>query len=225
MSIESPVNSIPPVIVAVFLVIAAVEVVVSLGATSLVGGQTGIGWRVQALQGYAFAPGIWDAVTVSGQWTFDLLKRFVTYAFVHRGFTDAVFGAALLLALGKFVGDIFHWASVVLILLVSTVFGAVCFGILAPGNTPLIGAFPPVYGLIGAFTYIMWLRLGQMGQNQLAAFRLIGFLLAIQLGFGLLFGGNSMWIADIAGFVAGLCLAPLVAPGGLQAFLARMRQR
>jgi membrane associated rhomboid family serine protease len=89
----------------------------------------------------------------------------------------------------------------------------------------LFGGYPPVYGLIGAFTFLMWVRLAAAGANRLRAFTLIGVLLAIQFVFGVLFGGGSEWIADIAGFAAGFALSFVVVPGGLARVLARLRQR
>jgi len=225
VTIESPVNPLPPVVILLSGIIFAVEGMLSLADARVLGGVQGIGWRVEMFEDYGFAPGIWDAMVQRGVWSFDLAKRFVTYAFVHQTFTTALFAGAMFLALGKFVGDLFAWWAVVVVALGSAIIGAVAFGILAPGNPPLIGAYPMVYGMIGAFTYLTWLRLGQMGQNQLAAFRLIGFLLGIQLVFGVLFGSNWTWIADLSGFAFGLVISPLVAPGGWAAFVRRMRAR
>jgi len=225
MPAEMPVNPLPPVVIALFAVIVLIEAALSLASQGLIGGAQGVGWRINAVQDYAFSPAVWEQVVSRGDWSFDVIKRFVTYAFVHANFTHALFGAALLLALGKFVGDVFHSLAVLVVFVVSSIAGAVVFGIAVQVNLPLIGIYPAVYGLIGAFTYLMWLRLGQMGQNQYRAFQLIGFLMAIQLLFGLLFGGDKSWIADVAGFVAGLLVSPLVAPGGAAAFLRRLRQR
>ena len=225
MSSEMPVNPLPPVVIALFAVIVLIEAVLSLSAQGMIGGAQGVGWRINAVQDYAFSPAVWEQVVVRGDWSFDVIKRFVTYPFIHANFTHALFGAALLLALGKFVGDVFHSLSVLAVFVVSSIAGAVVFGMAVQVNLPLIGVYPAVYGLIGAFTYLMWLRLGQMGQNQYRAFVLIGFLMGIQLLFGLLFGGDKSWIADVAGFGAGLLMSPLVAPGGAAAFLRRVRQR
>lgn len=227
---ESPFNTVPPMIAVLAVIIMGIEVLLTLGSYGVVGGREAIGWRVRAFEEFGFAPGVWEYTAGRGLWTLDLVKRFVTYAFVQTDFIGALFGAAMLLALGKFVGDWFHWAAALVVILVSTVGAAVIFGIAAPvvtggGNPPLIGVFPAVYGLIGAFTYIMWLRLGQMGANQLAAFRLIGWLMLLQLIFGLFPGQNVNWIGDVAGFVIGLAISPFVAPGGWSAFVARMRAR
>ena len=80
---------------------------------------------------------------------------------------------------------------------------------------PLIGGFPAVYGLIGAFTYILWRSMSLVGANQARAFSLIGVLMGIQLLFGLLFGLNNDWIADLGGFATGFMLSFVVAPGSL----------
>jgi membrane associated rhomboid family serine protease len=79
--------------------------------------------------------------------------------------------------------------------------------------------------LIGAFTFLIWVRLAGTGLNQLRAFSMIGFLLAVQLLFGLLFGGGYEWVADISAFVAGFLLSFIASPGGFARALARVRQR
>ena len=224
-SFESPFNAIPPVILILVVAIAAIELTLSAGAAGIVGGAQGVGWRLAALNDYAFSPAVLDYVWMRGDTSPNMLRRFVTYAFVHGSFTDALFGAALLLALGKFVGDAFSAAATLAVFVLGTLAGALAFGIFVGGATPLFGVWPAVYGLIGAFTYILWLRLGAAGQNQIAAFRLIGFLLALQLAFGLLFGSSPIWIAELAGFAVGFAASTVLAPGGWTALLQRLRQR
>jgi rhomboid protease GluP len=223
---DYPVNPIPPVIIGLCVIIALIEVTFSMASAGLIGGQLGVGWRNQAiLQDYSFTPYVWDQVVQQGDYSFDVLKRFVTYAFIHGSSTQAIFGVAILLALGKFVGDVFHPLAVLAVFLLSGIVGAAVYGATLNQNIALFGVYPPDYGLIGAFTYLQWLRLGQMGQNQLRAFQMIAFLMAIQLLFALLFGGSPTWIADITGFVTGLLLSTLLAPGGWTAFMRRMRSR
>lgn len=184
-----------------------------------------IGWRSAAIQEFAFAPSVLDWIIARGDFGFDVTKRFVTYAFVHDSFTSALFGSALLLALGKFVGDAIGNLPVLLLFVVTSIGGAVVFGALATANYPLTGLYPPVFGLIGAYTYVIWVRMGQMGENQLNAFRLIGVLLGLQLVFGLLFGATQSWIAEIAGFAIGFAISPILVPGGLADLRRKMRQR
>lgn len=220
-----PVNPIPPVIVLLALAIVLVEAAFSLAEAGIVGGPSGIGWRVAALNDYALNPLVWDALLVRGLGEVDLAKRFVTYAFVHASFTQALFGAVLLVALGKFVGEAFGTFATLVFFFGGAIFGAVIFCMLAPSNNPLFGVYPPVFSLIGAYTYQIWLRLGETGESQLRAFQLIGFLLALQLVFGALFGGGYGWIAELAGFAFGFAAATVFVPGGWNAFLARMRKR
>ena len=225
MENENPVNPIPPVIIALVLIIVLVEAAFSAAGAGLIGGAHGIGWRISAVEDYGFSPVIWELVVERGNYAWELVRRFVTYAFIHQSFTGALFAGALTLALGKYVGDIFRNIPTLIVFLLSTIVGASVFGMIVEGGQPLIGAYTPVYGLIGAYTYIVWLSLGAMGQNQMKAFRLIGVLLGIQLAFGLLFGSNEMWIAELAGFVTGFVSSVVLAPGGWAALVNRMRDR
>ncbi|MEJ6397803.1 rhomboid family intramembrane serine protease [Yoonia sp. 208BN28-4] len=222
---EPPVNPIPPAIILLTLAIVLVEGALSLAEAGVVGGPRGLGWRLAALQDYGFSPAVLDWMITRSDYTLDLLRRFVTYPFVHGSFTQALFAGALLLALGKFVGDVFRTPATLVLFFGSTIGGALVFGLIASGTSPLFSAFTPIYGLIGAYTYVVWLSLGQSGQNQLKAFQLIGFLLGIQLVFGLIFGAGQMWIAELSGFVIGFGLSVLLAPGGWSALLAKLRQR
>jgi membrane associated rhomboid family serine protease len=225
MQHEPAVNPIPPVVIVLCLIVVVVELVLSAAAAGMIGGPQGIGWRIAAMQDYGFSPAVLDRIVRVGDYDVNLLKRFVTYGFVQGTFTQSLFAAALLLALGKFVGDVFRAGAVLLVVVGSLISGALMFGVFVDGTVPLIGVYPAVYGLIGAYTYMIWLRLGVSGQNQLKAFQLIGFLLGIQLVFGLLFGAGQMWIAELTGFVFGFAISTVAAPGGWTALVARLRQR
>jgi membrane associated rhomboid family serine protease len=224
MQQENPFNAITPVVVALALVLGGIEAILALAAAGFIGGQAGIGWRMTALGDFAFSPAVWQAI-IAGNWSLDMVRRLVTYAFIHGSTTHAIFGIVLLLALGKFVGEVFHPLAVVAVLLFSTVFGAVIFAVLVNGNPALFGIYPGIYGLIGAYSFILWSRIGGTGGNRLQAFRLIGVLMLLQLAFGLLFGAQPSWVADLSGFVLGFAISPLVAPGGWPALLARLRER
>lgn len=223
--IARPVNPLPPVVLALFLAILGVEAMFSLGARGMIGGPDAVGWRNMAIERYGFNSDIMAWMLANRVFPGEHLIRFVTYPFIHAGFTHALFAGAMLLALGKFVGDVFNqWATLALFV-ISTVMGAVVYGLLSGGTPWLIGAFPGVYGMIGGFTYLMWLKLGQMGAQQYRAFTLIGFLLVIQLVFGLFFGGNGEWLADIGGFIAGFAASFLLAPGGFSRLREKMRHQ
>ena len=225
MDQEPSVNPIPPVVIVLCLIVVGVELVLSMGAAGFVGGPLAVGWRIMAMQDYGFSPSVLDRMLSVGDFSFDMTKRFVTYGFIHASFTQSLFAAALLLALGKFVGDVFRASSVLLVFFGSLISGALVFGLTVGGTIALLGSYPAIYGLIGAYTYVIWLRLGQTGQNQIQAFRLIGFLLALQLVFGLIFGSSPVWIAELAGFAFGFGISTVAAPGGWSALLVKLRER
>ncbi len=131
-----------------------------------------------------------------------------------------------LLALGKMVGEVFRWWAVLVVVAGAAMAGGLVYGFAIPGvQAQLIGAYPPVYGLIGAFTFILWVRLQGTGTNQFRAFSLIGALLFFQLVFGLIFGAGWDWVADVTGFVAGFLLSFIVSPRGWARVMQKLRQR
>jgi len=222
---ESPVNPIPPLILALFVVMAGIEVVFQLGARGIVGGADAVGWRTAALMDYAFQGQFPAYMMETGQWRPEYLIRFLSYPFVHASFTQAAFAGVMLLALGKYVGEVLAPLSVFLLFALCTVGGALAMWALGQPDAWLFGAFPPVYGLIGAFTYLLWVRLGITGGPQIMAFQLIAVLAGIQFVFGLLFGFAQDWPGDLGGFVTGLIFAPVLAPGGFTALITRLRKR
>ncbi|HCP81811.1 MAG TPA: rhomboid family intramembrane serine protease [Octadecabacter sp.] len=222
---ENPFNAVPFVPLILVLLIAGIELTLSAASNGMIGGAQGVGWRTATFDELQFYPEIMTEVFERGRGSFDYFKRFVTYPFVHSNFTHALWACVLLLALGKFVGEIFSPVAFLILFFACSIFGAAIYGLLSWQNTQLIGAYPGVYGLIGAYTYLMWLTLGRMGDNQFKAFTLIGILLGILLVYSMIFGSSPTWIAEVAGFLVGLFIAPLLAPGGWAAFLHRIRQR
>ncbi len=137
---------------------------------------------------------------------------------MHDNFTHALFAVVILLAHGQdggrsvpLVGDAAR------VLWSAAIAGALAYALVPGLQTPLIGAYPAVYGLIGAFTFLLWVNLAAVGANKYRAFTLIGFLLGIQLLFGLVFGGGWEWVADLAGFATGFVLVLRGQPGRLGA--------
>lgn len=222
---ESPFNALPPVVVALALPIVAIELWFGAGARGFVGGPEAVGWRLDAIRQYGFFGPVLEFMIDANRWPPSEIVRFITYPFIHGGFTHMLMVVVFLLALGKMVGEVFSPLAVLVVFFASAFVGALAFTFLTDDRTPLIGGYPAVYGLIGAFTFILWVRLGEQGAPQTRAFYLIGFLLFIQLVFGLLFGAGNDWIADIAGFVTGFALSFVVSPGGWSRAVARLRAR
>lgn len=210
----SPINPLPPVVAALFIIILGIEVAFALGARGILGDTDGLVWRVMAVETYGFNGQILDWMLANGVYPFEHLIRLVAYLFVHANSTHAIFVGIMVLALGKMVGEVFYSVATLAIFLCSGVCGAAVYGYVLKDPHWLIGGFPGVYGLIGAFTFLRWIHLRVLGRSQRRAFSLIGVLLGIQLVFGVLFGGSNDWLADAAGFAAGFCLSFFVCPGG-----------
>lgn len=227
---ESPINQLPWVVWALALPMIAGEVVFALGRAGLIGGAQGVTLRGNAMEMTAFAPQMLERMWALGTVDFGQAYRLLSYSFVHYSFTHALFVIVFTLALGNLVAANFRpWAVLALFFgsaiggaLVYTVFSALYEGRVGP----LVGGYPAVYGLVGAFTFLLWTRLAAAHVNRMRAFTLIGMLLLFQLVFGLLFGNAGFaWIAEIAGFACGFGLSFLVVDGGLGRALQHLRQR
>ena len=220
-----PLNPLPPMVWLLALPMIALEILFSLGDAGVVGGPAAIGWRTAAIETYGLWPDYWRQQVGQGAFDAELLLRFVTYPFLHFTLTQAVFAVVIVLALGKFVGEIFRWWALAVVFFGAAVVGGLVYVSIPAIRAPLFGAYPAAYGLIGAFTFLLWVRLAGTGVNQFRAFSMIGFLLIVQLIFGVLFGGGWEWVADLSGFAAGFFLSFIVSPGGFGRVRDRLRQR
>jgi membrane associated rhomboid family serine protease len=221
---EAPINPLPPVVWALVVPMAMAELMFNMGARGLIGGAGAVGWRLAAIQDFAFSAEALRWMVETGRYPVELLWRFVTYPFVHAQLSQAVFAIVFILALGKMVGEIFRAWAVLAVFFGSSIFGAIMYTVLVPNPILLVGAFPGAYGLIGAYSFLLWVTLGARGLNQAGAFTLIGFLMGLQLLFGALFGGSPDWVAELFGFVAGFALSFVVSPGGWSRLMAKMRR-
>lgn len=227
----APINPLPWVVWVLALPMIGMELAANLAERGVLGGPAGVGWRAEWVQAFGFAPDYLRWMWETGQWPLDGLMRLISYPLVHGGAMHAVFVVVILLALGKFVGEVFAWWAVLVTFLGATAVGAVAYTLVPFAKAGLIGGYPGVYGLIGAYSFLLWVRLAG-GEGQMRAFRLIGFLLALQVGiavvgvvaYGVEQGTTWEFVADIGGFVAGFLLAFLVSPGGWARVLARLRR-
>ncbi|MEO0745653.1 MAG: rhomboid family intramembrane serine protease [Pseudomonadota bacterium] len=225
----SPFNALPPAVWLLFAAIALPELAFSLGEAGLVGGPRAVGWRLDALNTYAFSGQAFDFMRENGVLLWEHMLRFVTYPFVNGSFTSALIGGVIVLAMGKLVGETLGGGAVWLLFMLCSVIGALIMGLLTEQSW-LAGAYPGAYGLIGAFTFLFWQRQVAMGGPQGRAFMLIGVLMGLQLVFAALSGiaGQSpsyRWVAELTGALAGFGLTAFVMPGGMARVLAALRRR
>lgn len=232
MDQNAPINPLPTIAWVLALPMIALEIVLSAGANGLAGGPAAIGWRAEAIQMLAFSPDYLRQMLILWQFPADGLWRPFTHVFVNGDMTGTLFSVVILLALAKFTGEVFRWWAVALVFFASALVGALAYAAIPYTHAALIGGWPANYGLIGAFTWVQWMRKRITGA-QTNAFRLIGFLLGIRIAFGvvaLIAGGLDqsegwMWVSEAAGFATGFVLSFLVIPGGWQMVVNRIRQR
>lgn len=216
-------NTLPPVVIALAAIIGGLEALFQIGTFGFFEG--GEIWRNVALNDWAFFGQLLDHALATGQLEQNVQWRFLTYPLIHLSGTHAVFAVVLILAMGNMVGSVFRAWAVLVIFFGASIIGALVYGLALDDRFPLAGAYPGVYGLIGAYTFLLWVRQVAKGGAQYQAFILIGALLFFQLTFALFFGVSHDWIADIAGFVSGFAMSFLVSPGGLARLLSRLRDR
>ena len=219
-----PVNPLPLVVLILFAVIAAVELVVAVGASGLLSDPAAIGWRLKAAELFGFSGQAFDWMIRNRALEPEYLWRSVTYLFIQPTLTSALVMGAIFLAMGKLVGEVLGQVALVTIFLGSGILGAWIFALLTD-QAGLIGVSPAVFGLLGSYTFLLWIRLAGTGMRQFSAFQLIAILMGIQLFFGIFFYVGYTWVAELAGFIVGFALSPLLAPGALRHLINRLRQR
>ena len=169
------VNPLPPVVVALVLFIIGIELAFTLGAR-------GSGRRARCAVGWRL--GCAAELRLFGRYLrLDGAERSLAVRACHP-FRD------LSLCLGQFHPSGFclrlragHGQDgrprslaafrCCVIFVLSGVGGALAYALILDPSYPLVGGFPPVYGLIGAFTWLLWRKLSLVGENQARAFQLI----------------------------------------------------
>lgn len=221
---ENPVNPLPTVVWLISAPIIVTEIIFALANTGALGAQA-IGWRFEMLGQLGFDPVEFRRMLAVQDWSLMQLATLISHAFVHLSLTHAAFVVVFVLALGKFVGEVFAGWAVAAVFFGATIGGTLVYALMPFTQVTLVGGYAGAYGLIGAFTWLLWMKLGRGDPNRMRAFSLIGMLAGLQIVFAALFGASPDWIADFAGFGVGFLLSFLVAPGGWRHLLRKIRKR
>ncbi len=218
-----PLNPLPVSVVVLALAIFGVELVLTAADHGLIGGPGGSGWRLSLMEQYGFYEPLMGWMMQHHIYPAHELLRFVTYPFIHVSFTQAAFALVFLLALGKMVGEVLSDWAVLVVFFGASIVGALVYTAVWDTRVVLVGGYSGAYGMIGAYTFILWAGLAGNLQG-LRAFGLIAMLMGVQLVFGLFAQMGLDWVAEFAGFIAGFSLAFLVSPGGWQAMMRKIRR-
>lgn len=222
----SPLNPLPGLVWLLIVVIGGVELALWAGGRGLIGGPEAVGWRLEAIQRFAFSSGIQDWMLETRRAPPGHLLRYLSFGFVHGGAVHAFFVIVLVAALGKYIAEPFGNRAFLALVLLPPAIGAAVFGLVMGGHELgwLFGGMGLVFGLVGALTWWRW-QGAETHEARLRAFGIIGTLLAARLGFGLMIEAGYGWIAELAAFAAGFALSMLVGPGGWSSLTARLRAR
>lgn len=222
---QAPVNPLPAAVTLLFLAMAGIEAGLFLAEAGIIGGPGAVGWRLALIRDFGFSGDLFDWMVANGRFPLTEVTRVLSYSFIHLGFTHAIFALVLLLALGKMVAEAMGQAAFLIVFFVSGISGAVLYALVLNDPVWLVGAYPNVYGLIGAYSFVMWRRLASLGEQQFRAFYLIAVLMGLQLLWGVFFDTGTQWLAELFGFVTGFMLCFLLAPGEWTKLRDRVRQR
>ena len=110
---EPPFNPLPKVVIVLAAVILGLEMLFTLGGRGIIGGPDAIGWRLAAIENWAFYDRVWDWMLANGRYPTEQMARFVTYPLIHVNFTHALFVVVFVLAMGKLVSEVFGAAAFV----------------------------------------------------------------------------------------------------------------
>ncbi|SEP26270.1 Membrane associated serine protease, rhomboid family [Salinihabitans flavidus] len=180
-------------------VMAAIELVLSLSQSGVFGPEN-LRWPAFVL-GAFWQPVLSGAVppVYPGQ----TVLMFITHAFLHGGIMHLALNGVILLSLGKFVSNHVGAGRTLLVLLLSAVGGAACFGLISSSTAPMIGASGAAFGLIGlwqATDYRMRRRSGLALQPVVMA---ILALVVANIVFFVVLSGGLAWEAHLGGWIAG----------------------
>tara|TARA_B100000780_G_scaffold276762_1_gene246000 strand:- start:709 stop:1389 length:681 start_codon:yes stop_codon:yes gene_type:complete len=215
------VNPLPTAVIILFLIVVLGEIYIA-GAEARLWGS--LDARIGLIRQFAFMPEGFESAVSAGLWIPELFWRMLTYPFVHGYLMQSVFASVFILAMGKFVGEVLGNVAVVAIFFSSAIFAALGFALFTNSNFPLFGGFPAAYGLIGAFSFVLFSRSEGLLSQQLMAFRLLGILMGINISFSLLQEGPPIWVAEFCGAITGFISAAIIHPGGIRVIASKFRR-
>lgn len=228
---ESPLNPLPAAVWLLVFPIVASEAAFALNSMGFMGGGN---MRGRAIEMTAYVPDFLLRFIMTGQFVWEQLIRIFTYPFIHYSFIHAAMVSVFALALGNMVAQAFRPTALLAVFFGAAIGAALIytglFWVIGGRAQPLVGGYPAVYGLVGAFTWLLQQRLKNEGSNPSRAFLLIGALIVFQGVFWVLnytrYGVVDLTVfAELSGFVIGYLLSFPLAPGGWKRMRRELRRR
>ena len=214
------VNPLPAAVIILVLIVVLGECYMA-GAEANLWGRSDA--RISLIRHVAFLPEVFQRSLSAGIWVPELFLRLITYPFVHGSLIQAIFASVFTLAMGKFVGEVLGNFAIILIFFTSAIFAALGYAFLTDDSFPLFGGFPAAYGLIGAFTFVLFSKSFGILSQQFLSFRLLAILMIINISFALFQSGPALWVAELSAAVTGFVAATIIHPGGIRLIIGKFR--
>lgn len=219
---QTVVNALPWSVTVFVIPMILVEIYIQGAEASLWGSFSA---RFDMIRMIGFMPDAFETAYSSARWVPEVYMRMLTFIFIQPNFLSAIFGVVMLLAIGKFVGETLGNAACLVLILAGAVSGTLLHTYVLGSSAPLIGVFTVVYCLLGAFTWVLYLRANGDFRLRLRAFRLVTILFIINIVFMLINGLNQFWITEFASMFLGFGIAIAMGSSGLRNLLQRIRRR
>lgn len=207
-------SPIPKVILALACILGGLELAFTAGELQWFDIAGAENWRRNAIAGFGF----WDQVFALQLETGTLFTRefirLFSYPLIHLNYGSTIVTVVVLLCIGKFVESYFAPAAAIMIFFVSSLAGAVIYGLAQEAEMPLVGGYTGVFGLGGAYCAMLGIVLGWShdGARRLAILPFLA--LGIEIAMRVVLGGPNHWIAHAAATVAGFGIAATITPQG-----------
>ncbi|WP_417588555.1 rhomboid family intramembrane serine protease [Pararhodobacter oceanensis] len=140
------------------------------------------------------------------------VTMFVSYAFLHGGFMHMLFNMLILLHLGRETVIRLGPRGFLLMYLLTAIGGGAAYGLLASGETPMLGASGAVFGLFGATMYWDFQRRRAFRAPLQPVLRMLLGLVVMNVLLYFLVGGMLAWQAHLGGYLAGVLVARIATP-------------
>ncbi|GIX13771.1 MAG: rhomboid family intramembrane serine protease [Paracoccaceae bacterium] len=194
-----PLPPVPRVLWALVAVMGLIEITLTLADRGVIGAPW---WRAWAIAMGGFHDQLFDG-EVAPLYPGQPIAMFFTHAFLHGDIMHFALNAVVLLAVGKVNAAIAgHW-RLLLLFLICAIGGALCFGLVAHTDSPMVGASGAVFGFLGFWKYNEWRLRVLSGLPQRPVWATVAALAVANVLVWLLMSGLVAWEAHLGGFVAG----------------------
>ncbi len=187
-----------PAILTIIAICTGIEVLLIAADHGLIGSPL---WRSLADQNGAFWPGLlhnWRPNYAAQPWL-----MFITYAFLHAGFSHLAGNMLTLVFLGEIVERRAGPGGFVMLYALSAIGGAAVFGLMTSSPQPMVGASGALFGLAGAWQYWEWSDRRRRGSSRWPVWRMVFVFALLNALLWVMMDGQLAWQTHLGGFVTG----------------------